>query len=201
MDIKNVSPGKPRVTGAIFRAPMGTPAPTDAVTQLAAEYKNLGYVSQEGVTNANTATKQKNYAWGGTPVMNSTTEKPDEFTFTLLESLNPEVLKVVYGEKNVTVSQDGKEISVKATADDTPAEIFVVDMMLGADALKRIVIPHGELSNVASIVYQDSQPVGYKITISAMYDNAAVSHYEYIKKNDAAVVAPANAEPTGEGNV
>ena len=194
MDVKNVSPGKPRVTGAIFRAPFGTALPTDATTALEGSFKNLGYVSQDGVTNANTATKQKVYAWGGTPVMNSTTEKPDDFSVTLLESLNPEVLKTVYGDSKVIVSEDGKNISIKATAEDPAPASYVIDMMLGANALKRIVIPQADLGSVAEIVYQDSTPIGYKLTLSALYDNDGVSHHEYISKTDAAAVAPAAEE-------
>lgn len=201
METKNVTPGKPRVNGAIFRAPLGTPVPVDATSILDEAFKELGYVSTEGVTNANTATKTKHYAWGGTPVGSSTTEKPDDFTYTLLESLNPEVLKVVYGDANVTVSEDGKSISVKATAKDNEACVYVIDMAMGVNALKRIVLPEAELSNVAEIVYQDSTPVGYRITISAHYDSDGVSHHEYITKNDAAAVAPAfnNSEANGEG--
>lgn len=196
MEVKNVSPGKPRVNGAIFRAPLGTPLPTDAATQLNEAFKDLGLVSQDGVTNSNTATKQKVYAWGGTPVMNSTTEKPDDFTITLIEALNPEVLKTVYGDDNVVVADDGKKISIKATAADASAASYVIDMMLKDGALKRIVIPQAELSTVAEIVYQDAQPVGYKLTLSALADSDGVSHHEYIQKAGA---AQANAEPANNG--
>lgn len=40
-DAKNVSAGKPKVGGAIFRAPTGTELPTDATTQLNDAFKGL----------------------------------------------------------------------------------------------------------------------------------------------------------------
>lgn len=200
METKNVTPGKPRVTGAIFRAPAGTPVPTDATSQLDAAFKELGYVNDQGVRNANTAEKTKVYAWGGSAVMDSTTQKPDDWIFTLIEALNPEVLKTVYGDVNVIVSEDGKQISVMATAEDLAEFILVIDMALTNNALKRIVIPKGALSNVAEIAYVDNQPIGYNITVSAYYDANGKSHYEYIQKSgDANTASVASDEPAEEG--
>ena len=48
-DVTKVTAGKPKVGGALFRAPAGTALPTDAVTALAEAYKCLGYVSEDGV--------------------------------------------------------------------------------------------------------------------------------------------------------
>ena len=53
-DVKNVTAGKPKVGGAIFRAPLGTTLPTDATTNLDAAFKALGYCSDDGLTNTNT---------------------------------------------------------------------------------------------------------------------------------------------------
>ncbi len=47
-DAKNVSVGKPLATGAIFVAPIGTTAPTDAKTALNEAFKCVGYVSEDG---------------------------------------------------------------------------------------------------------------------------------------------------------
>lgn len=179
--VSNVSTGKPKVAGAVFRAPAGTTPPTDASTQLAAAFVDLGYVSEDGVTNNNTAESDTVNAWGGDTVLVLQTEKPDEWTLTLIESLNPNVLKTVYGDANVTTDAQAGTITVQATADQPLDAVYVIDMALKGGALKRVVIPIGSLSEVGEIVYKDDEAIGYEITLQAMPDANGVTHYEYIK--------------------
>ena len=47
MKAKNVTTGKPKTGGAVFRAPLGTALPTDAKTALDEAFKNLGYCSED----------------------------------------------------------------------------------------------------------------------------------------------------------
>lgn len=181
--VTNVSAGKPKVSGAIYRAPLSsTPTlPTDATTALGTEFKALGYVSDDGLTNTNSPDSETIKAWGGDTVLTIQTEKPDEFQLTLIEVLNTDVLTAVYGSSNVTGSLTAG-ITVKANADEPEEAAWVIDMVMRGGVLKRIVIPDGKVTEIGDIEYTDEDAVGYELTVQAMPDASGQTHYEYIQQ-------------------
>lgn len=178
--VSNVSVGKPKIGGAIWIAPLGTSLPNNAISDLSEDFKSLGYVSEEGLVNSNSPSSDKVKAWGGDTVLNLQTDKPDDFKFTLIEVLNLEVLKLIYGEENVSGTL-ATGISIKANAEDMAEHVIVVDMIMRGNVLKRIVLPQAKVTAVEDITYSDSAAVGYGTTVSAMPDSASNTHYEYIQ--------------------
>lgn len=179
--VSNVSVGKPKVGGAISVAPKGTTLPTDATTALNAAFKGLGYISDAGLVNSNTASTTDIKAWGADTVLTLQTEKPDTFKFTLIEVMNEDVLKFIYGDSNVTGTL-ATGLTVKANSDEAVERAIAVDMLMRDGALKRIVIPNGKVTTVGDITYSDGAAVGYETTVTAFPDSDGNTHYEYILK-------------------
>lgn len=177
----NVTAAKPKTGGAVYVAPAGTTLPTDAETTLDAAFVGLGYISDSGLTNATEINTETITAWGGDEVLDIFQGRRDSFNFTLIEAMDINVLKLVYGESNVSGSlSTGISINVKSDI-ELPEQEMVVEMVLKGGVLKRIVIPCATVTNVGDISYGDSAAVGYETTISAKPDASGNTHYEYIK--------------------
>jgi hypothetical protein len=175
----NVTTGKPKKGGAIFRAPLGTELPKTAKDTLNEAFLSLGYCSDGGMTNSNSPTSSSIKAWGGDVVLHTQTEKTDTFKFTLIEALNENVIKTVYGDDNVSGSLS-EGLVIKANSDEQQECSWVVDMILKGGALKRIVIPNAKVTAVGDITYSDTGAVGYETTLSTVPDDSGNTHYEYI---------------------
>lgn len=176
----NVTAGKPATTGAIYCGPLATQLPTDAKTALNAGFKCLGYVSEDGLKNDNSPETSNVKAWGGDTVLALQTAKEDKFVFKLIEAMNEEVLKVIYGSGNVSGTLS-TGITIEANADEAEQCAWVFEMVLKGGYLKRIVVPKASVTDLGSITYSDSDAVGYDVTITAVPDASGNTHYEYIE--------------------
>lgn len=176
----NVSTGKPNISGAVYVAPIGTTLPTNATTALDAAFTCLGYVSEDGLTNNNDMDVSAIKAWGGMIVYRSLNELDDNFALTLIESENVDVLKSVYGDNNVSKDASGN-VTVNVIADDPEEKVWVFELALRGNKAKRIVIPDGAVTSREAITYNDSDAIGYGITVSAYPDSTGKTHVEYIE--------------------
>lgn len=180
-DATNVSASKPKKEGAIWRAPKGTTLPTDPTTALDTAFKNLGYISEDGVTNSMSISNETTKDWGGDIVLNSQGEKTDTWKMKLLEALNEDVLKTIFGTENVTKDPESGVISVVSNSDEMEESSYVIDMILKDGRLKRVVLPSAKITSLSDILYKNNLPIAYEITLGLTPDASGNNHYEYIK--------------------
>lgn len=176
----NVSVGKPKASGGVFSASVtGTTIPSDATTALPATFKGLGYVSDAGLTNSIETDSEDIFDWGGEKVLTVRTSRNETFAFTFIET-NADVLKEVYGQDNVTVDTESGDIAVLHNNADMPQRVYVFEIALTGNRVKRIVVPLATVSEVGDVVYANGEPIGYEVTLATSPDEAGNTAYEYI---------------------
>lgn len=176
--VSNVASGKPLVTGGIWHAPLGSTLPTDATSALDAAFVGLGYVGEDGLTEAAERTTDKIKAWGGDTIKVVQTDFSATFSWSFAEATNGEALKVVYGEDNVTVV--GNAIEIGVSSDQLPHACYVFEMQDG-DNRMRIVVPDGQITEVGEITYTDGGIVLYQVTLEAFKDETGKQYYKYLE--------------------
>ena len=175
--VTQVTTGKRGIDGGIYVAPSGTSLPTTATETLNSAFKNIGYISEDGVTNTLGRTSEDIKEWGGDVVESINTEQTDDFKFKAIEALNTDLLKAIYGSSNVTASTT---IAVSVKNADPAAMCWCIDIAQKGGKLKRIVIPNGKITAIGDIVYKANEAVGYDLTVRAGLDSSGYTHYEYI---------------------
>ena len=178
--VANVTAAAPALNGAVYMAPKGTTPPTSAVASLAAAFEPLGYISEDGVTNSNSPSATPIKAWGGDTVYVTNDGRPDEWKFKAIEYLNTAVLKLAWGDDNVSGSLQAG-IEVKTNNKPMGAHVFAIDIVHRNGVLERIVIPEGTMTALEDIVYKNTDVVGLGVTVSAAPDSDGNSSYRYIK--------------------
>ena len=186
----NVTAGKPNTSGAVFTAPSGTALPTSASATLNSAFKDMGFVSEDGVTKSTSISTTTIKEWGGAPVLVTQDEKIISVKLKLIEYKRKDVHSFVHGSANVTESSGA--ITIVNNAADPGEQAMVIDMILRGNIPYRMVIPRGKITAIGDIVYKSNDAIAYDITIATMLDDSGNSVYEYI----AAAAASSGASGT-----
>ena len=175
----NVTAGKPNVAGAVFCAPVGSTLPTDATTARGAAFKDLGFVSEDGVTRSISKSTTNIKEWGGGVVLITQDEKTTTIKLKLIEYLNADVQKFVHGDSNVSGTiAEGLAIHIN-DAEDQEHSIVIEQIMRGGIP-QRLVIPRGVITEIGDTVYRGNDTVAYDLTITALKSDDGNMINEYI---------------------
>ena len=151
----------------IWMAPVGTTAPTDATTALAAEWSTLGYLSEDGVTLSQSTNSEDIYPWQGrSPVRTMITERNLSMEFSMFE-FNEQNLQLYFGmEQAKQGSADSWSLNVVSNA---PSQIysFVIDVA-DLDVKVRYYIPRGSLSDAGDLEITDAGVMALPVTLKTL---------------------------------
>lgn len=174
LDATNVTVG---ITGELYVAPLGTSRPTSASEQLDADYIGLGYVSEDGVTEAHEDSVDNIVAWQNSTIVRAVrTSSLMTLSLTLVETKR-DVLTLFH--PGATVQSDGGtgwklEVPTPAIA----RRQFVLDVLDGTKII-RIDVGNGEITSRGEITYAATGAVGYQITITCYPDDSGLLCVKY----------------------
>ena len=191
-DKRNVMVGKPKIGGSIFRSPLGIALPTSNSTVLNAGFTGQGYCSDAGVQFSKNTSFNGFTAWGGDEVANAEASVTRAWEFLLIEAMNENVLKTVYGDGSVTTTAatptTGATYTVIDTGERLPLSQWVFDLAF-EEAMRRIVVPMAKITTEDfTITYSDSELVAYPVKLTPYRDKNGAFGYEY-SENGIRVIA------------
>lgn len=179
----NAVVAKPKVTGGLWVAPLGTALPTNESTNLNAAFKTPGYITEDGVTRAEGRETETIQAWGGDTIVVAQTGQTATLTTSLAEYLNELTQQLIYGVDNVTTTaattSAGKKIAIVGKlGTQSPHNVWVVEMFSGT-ATGRIVFPDVQITETDDVTYQDSALAARGVTANLLPDASGAYFYEY----------------------
>ena len=181
MDTTNITTGVRRTLGGMYRAASGTTLPTDATTNLASAFKDLGYIHEDGVTKTKSRETVEVKDWKGETVKVLKTQDTIEYGFKAIEFLNEETIKAVYGAANVTGSIS-TGLTIKENNSPLEEAVYVMDEVGLDGSLMRTVIPRGVVSELGDEIHKNDEVLSYDMKIKCLPDTDGNTTYQYIKK-------------------
>jgi len=160
-------------TGAIWKAPTGTTAPTDSTTAYGAGWVNLGYMKAGFEMSQDLKTKPIE-AWQTLEfvrlINQSLTRK---FKFEAIES-NNETVKLAWGGATITTTTGGIYTLAIPTSYATNEFMIGLDWSDGTTS-QRIIVKRAALLSLPSVNYDRQDEISYTIEVQSLAptDNSA----------------------------
>lgn len=167
---RNVFVGAPDVeaSGGITIGPVPAdsknfPATVDA--DLSGDLKHVpaGYISEDGVSKTVDRSTEKIKDWNGDTILITQSDHSVTLQTTFMEAANADVLKMIYGDKNVVDS--GGTLKLVENADELPHRSIAFTIKGGNGAKILVFAPDVQVTEVGDISYVRSDVIKYQVTL------------------------------------
>ena len=153
-------------SGAVYIGPTATAAPTAYETALNAGFKDVGYLSEAGVTITPNETSTKLKAWqSGKTVKNIRRGEDVTVSWEMIESRNEDAKKAYWGSGNVP-SAGTVDVVDLTGSEEVAIVIDTVDAGVGV----RYYFPKATLSDRGAITIVSTNYQMFPVTFDALYN-------------------------------
>jgi hypothetical protein len=171
--MSDVKLGTGNATGMFYHAPAGTALPTYPGEQLAAGWKEVGDVTDAGITLALNKSVQNLRNWANVIKRVILTDHSETVQSPIMDTTE-ESLKTVVGEDNVTVtpasSTHGKLIDAHLSSGSLAKEEAYLWIMKDGDDMIAIGCTNGQVTAIENVSFNPTGGITWTPTITAMGD-------------------------------
>lgn len=158
-----------------------------------------GYVSEDGISKTVDRSTDKIKDWNGDTILITQSDHSVTLQVTFMEGANAEVLKMVAGENNVTVT--GDTIKVVENADELPHRSIAFTIKGGNGSKILVFAPDAQATEVGDVSYVRSDVIKYQVTLECFgVDNtkliSLIKRAEDKKPSGTGPSSPARSEGT-----
>jgi len=165
--------------GAVYTHDIGATitAPTNATSALDVDFKEVGAVSDDGITESFSQDRTDVFIWQGATLARRLPGQTSlTFTFAAAET-KLLTLQLQYPGSTVASTTEGASVAQKAPTTDIRA--WVLHGKDGASRAQRVYIPNGEITERGDVVWSSGGITVYEWTLSAYVDTNSVFAYRY----------------------
>lgn len=170
MASNSVNLGAGLATGMFFHAPANTALPTYPTDTLAEAWKEVGYISQDGITWHHGRSAEALKDWSNS-IRRMLQSGDDKTVAATIISTTKEVLQTIFGSSNVTetaaTSSHGKLEAVEVKEGVISGEEAFLFLMKDGDDTFMLGTTKGFITNLDDISFAPGSPIQWPATISA----------------------------------
>ena len=170
MSSNNVNLGTGRASGYFYHAPKNTALPASPLAELAEAWKEVGYISEDGITWSPGRSSEPLKDWAKKIRRQLQNESTGTVAAPII-STTAEVLKTIFGEDNVTAaaasSAHGALTSVAVGEGVVSGEEAFLFIMKDGDDAMMLGTTNGYITALDDISFQPGNPITWNATVSA----------------------------------
>lgn len=169
------------VTGGVFNGPTTTPLPATPTVALNAAFlaRELGYLSEAGVTQSIASSVTTIKAWQNSDTVRKVQTEHDVTYALEFEETSPLTWETYYGNYTAIDSSSGVSTITGALM---PLQAWVIDVIDGLAHI-RLVLPSAQITDRGDTVMSNAGALVYPITLTAFPDNSGVKAYKYMDRD------------------
>lgn len=161
-----------------FSAPISVTPPTD-FTALASTFKNMGFISSDGIKESIDVETEEVPDLNGEVVCVLEKKETEKIKFTLI-SMSEDALKEMHGHSNVTTASS--KTTVQHKAGSFTNRVYVFDLLTKEGYKVRKVAPNAKVTNRGEIVHGAGNVYAREIELTCSPDSSGVRVYDYIQR-------------------